>query len=170
MTARTAFLLLNVIGGSAVIATYIWGISSFPELRDAFWGGVPQNMQSLYSINMLLAAAGYLIAFGFFLSQLKAKEFRRLLLPYALILGPSALWLPLTIALLQQPSDWLWWLIRVDLLAVGVGALLLFPNVRVTAAAIHLNAIVMLGLLFFGLQTVVLDALLWPYYFVLPSS
>ena len=169
MTSRTRFLHLNIIGGTAVLGSYAWGISLFPELRAAFWGGVPESMQGLYTVNMFLAATGYIAAFAFFMFKLKAQDFGRLMPPYTLILIPSALWLPLTVAVLQHPEQWLWWLVRLDLFAVGIGGLLLLPNILKTAAPSGLKALVMFALLFFCLQTAVLDALIWPYYFELPS-
>lgn len=168
MRTRSSFLALNILGGAAVLGSYAWGIGLYPELRDAFWGGVPETMQGIYGINMLLAATGYLSAFAFFAFKLSHKDFGRLMLPYTLILIPSALWLPLTVAVLQQPSEWLWWIVRVDLFAVAIGGLLLFPNIVQTPAARGLKALVMLGLLFFFLQTGVLDALVWAHYFELP--
>lgn len=151
-----------------MLGSYVWGIGGYPELRDAFWGGVPESLRGLYTVNMFLAAAGYLGAFTFFM--IKASNFRRLALPYVLILIPSALWLPLTVAVLLQPSDWLWWITRVNLFAVGLGGLLLYPAIYNTPASSRIKALVMFGLLFFCLQTAVLDALVWPYYFELPAA
>ena len=67
MTPRIRFLLLNIFGGTAVLGSYVWGIAGYPELRDAFWGGVPESLRGLYTINMFFAAAGYLGAFAFFM-------------------------------------------------------------------------------------------------------
>lgn len=170
MQTRTGFLILNMLGGTAVLGSYVWGIGLFPELRDAFWGGVPESLRGLYTVNMFFAAAGYLGAFAFFMAKLSKHGYGRLTLPYVLILIPSALWLPLTVAVLKMPGEWLWWITRVDLFAVGLGGLLLFPAVWQTPARPRLKAIVMFGLLFFCLQTAVLDALVWPHYFELPAS
>lgn len=170
MHTRSSFVILNMIGGTAVLGSYVWGIGLYPELREAFWGGVPASLRGLYTVNMFLAAAGYIGAFAFFMLKLPAHSYKRLLLPYVLILFPSALWLPLTVAVLLQPSEWLWWLIRIDLFAVGLGGLLLYPAVWQTPARPVLKAIIMLGMAFFCLQTAVLDALIWPYYFELPAA
>ncbi|MDX1497279.1 MAG: hypothetical protein R3352_06980 [Salinisphaeraceae bacterium] len=170
MNTRSRFLLLNIVGGVAVLGSYVWGIGLFPELRDAFWGGVPESLRGIYTINMFFAAAGYIGAFTFFMLKVSDNNYQRLALPYILILLPSALWLPLTVAVLQHPSEWLWWLIRIDLFAVGLGGLLLYPAIWQTPASSAFKAAVMFGLLFFCLQTAVLDALIWPYYFELPAA
>ena len=171
MSSRTLFVLLNVLGGIAVLGSYAWGIGLYPELWDAFWGGVPESLRPLYTANMFLAAAGYIGAFAFFLAREDADHFGRLLLPYGLILIPSALWLPLTVWVLQAPSDALWLLVRADLFAVGLGGLWLLPAVwKTPAGGAGIKSLVSLGLCFFCLQTAVLDALVWPHYFELPVN
>lgn len=168
MKNRLGLVVLNILGGSAVLGSYAWGILGYPELHDAFWGGVPQSLRELYTLNMFLAAAGYLAAFLFFMWH-GDDQIKKLFLPYTLILIPSALWLPLTVWVLQAPAKWLWLTIRVDLLLVGLGGLLLFSAVRRTTDANRLpRLLTCLGLAFFVLQTAVLDALVWPYYFELP--
>lgn len=170
MNSRTGFLVLNVIGGIAVLGSYAWGILGYPELTDAFWGGVPESIRGVYTLNMFFAAAGYLGAFAFFLFQLGKHEFGRLFWAYLLVLLFSALWLPLTVALLLHPSEWLWRIIRVDLLAVALGGILIIKHVIKTPDASKIaRGLVTFGLLFFSLQTLVLDGFVWPYYFELPN-
>lgn len=174
MTSRTLFLVLNAVGGIAVLGSYVWGLESRPEPGAALWGEVPESLRPLYSVNMLLAAAGYFAFTPWFLLRsdrrtrfLGGLGFGAVNTLYALVLFPSALWLPLTFAWLDAPGAALWWAIRLDLLAVGAGALGLLAAVwtaeprgdaRWRAAAIA-------GLLPFCLQTAVLDALVWPWLF-----
>lgn len=171
MQSKISFLLLNILGGIAVLGSYAWGILTFPDLREAFWGGVPESLRGLYTINMFLAAVGYLFVFSYFMLYESAENIARLTLPYFLILIPSALWLPLTVAVLFDPSKWLWTMLRADLFAVALGGLMLYPAVlRIDQASTPVKSFACIGLAFFCLQTVVLDALIWPYYFELPSQ
>ncbi len=79
----------------------------------------------------------------------------------------SALWMPLTFAYLENPSPAAWFLVRADLLAVGVGSIGLMvalftmkPRAQGVAGVLAL-----LGLLLFALQTAFLDPLVWPQFF-----
>lgn len=171
MNPKVLFLFFNTIGGVAVLGSYVWGFVSYPELRTEFWGEVPESIKGLYTLNMFFAAAGFLAAFGFFMIKERADNLRRLYLPYTLILIPSALWLPLTVAVLQNPSQWLWWVIRIDLFAVGLGGLMVWVAVLKTQnTTALLRGLVCFAMTFFILQTAILDAVVWPAYFVLPAQ
>jgi hypothetical protein len=165
---------INLFGGLAVLGSYAFCLIAYSAEAGDFWGGVPDGLRSLYTVNMGLAAAGYL-AFTYFLmyrldpamgagGRFGFGMFNAL---YALILLPSALWMPLTFAMLESPSDWLWWLIRLTLVAVGVGALgLLAGLVAVRPRSPSLaHKLAVAGSLAFCLQTAILDALVWPAYF-----
>jgi hypothetical protein len=174
-----AFVSMVVVGGAAVLGSYAWGVSA-PGVGAALWGGVPDGLRPLYTVNMLLAASGF-FPFSVYVLRLlgdpgRAAEpsnglRRRLHLWYALILFPSALWLPLTAWMLSAPSPLVWALVRVDLALVALGALGVLVELargpRLGRAS-WLAALV--GLLPFCLQTVVLDALVWPYYFAAPAA
>lgn len=154
------------IGGLAVLGSYAWGLLNFPELRSALWGGVPEAAIPLYSSNMFFAASGFLLALAMLLRHGSPALISQLKLPYALILIPSALWLPLTIAVLQQPSAWLWYLTRLDLALVAIGSLMLYKPIAQACANNLLQRRFTLGLYsFFVLQVLILDALIWPAYF-----
>jgi hypothetical protein len=173
--SRRSLLWLNLIGGVAVLGSYVHGLASNPLTRGAVWGEVPEALRPFYTVNMLLAAAGY-FAFSFFV-------FRRLDLArtrvaggfgygafhvlYALILIPSALWLPLTFEMLESPSAGLWLAIRGVLALVGLGSLGLM--LALASAGPHqapgARRAALVGAAFFTFQTAVLDALVWPAYF-----
>ena len=63
--SRRSLLWLNVLGGIAVLGSYVHGLASNPLTRGAVWGDIPDALRPLYTVNMLLAAAGY-FAFSFF--------------------------------------------------------------------------------------------------------
>jgi hypothetical protein len=175
LNSKRLFLLINLLGGSAVLGSYAWGLASRPEASSLLWGGTPQAIRPLYTVCMLLAAAGYfaftpLIAFR--LDPKAARVYRRLgyaafNLLYAAILIPSALWLPLTLLAADRPGPGSLWLVRLDLAVVALGSLgglgaLLTLRPRPPRLAYRLA---IAGCLAFCFQTVVLDAIVWSVYF-----
>jgi hypothetical protein len=171
---RRRFALINVVGGLAVLGSYAWCLGAYPELRSDFWGGVPESLRSLYTVNMLLAATGYFLFTSFVFLRLDPREarvgpfgFGLFTALYAVVLLGSAAWMPLTRVLLESPSPGLWWLVRLDLLAVGAASLgVLFALLWVKPRRAPWTAL--LGAFFFCLQTALLDALIWPAYFPHP--
>ncbi len=171
---RRNFLVLNGVGGICVLGTYVWGAVSASAVMGSLWGGVPEAIRPLYTINMLLSAAGYFLFAPYILLRVDTSR-SDIAGPFSyslfgvlmfLILIPSACWLPLTATMLADPSVGLWWLIRIDLGLVALGSLgllLSLSMLRPPRPAGRVAAIV--GLIPFCLQTVVLDALVWPVYF-----
>jgi len=174
---RRSLIVLNAIGGLAVLASYAVGLSA--GSADALWGGVPESWRPLYNVNMLLAAAGYFLFAPYILLRLDAERTRVLgrfgygffHLAFALVLIPSALWLPLTGRMLASPSLGLWILVRLDLFAVALGVLgLVIGVLGLGRLAPRGRGWAILGLAPFALQTVVLDALVWPAFFPWSAS
>lgn len=172
--AKRTLLWLNGLGGAAVLASYAWGVATQAD-PGAAWGGVPEWMKPVYTVSMLAAASGYFLFTGFVLVALDAERTRLgggrrydlFVVLYALILLPSALWMPLTFRMLEQPGPVLWVAIRVVLGLVGLGStglLLALATVEPRRPAwAHVLAVV--GATAFWFQTAVLDALVWPAYF-----
>jgi hypothetical protein len=171
---KLALVWINLLGGTAVLASYAWNLLAHPEAGDDFWGGVPAAMRSGYVVTMLLAATGY-FAFTRFIFRLRPVhvkianrfDYRSFHLIYALILVPSALWMPLTFAMIQDPSAGLWFAICATLAAVGTGSLLLvtallWMHPRTPKLSYRLAVV---GSVAFAFQTAVLDALVWTAYF-----
>ena len=166
---------INLIGGVLVLASYAYCFAAYPGPASDFWGGVPEPLRPLYTASMVCAAGGY-FAFSFFLlfrwhtanqaGRIGHRSFHAL---YAAILFPSALWMPLTSAMLESPSGLLGGAIQLVLFAVGAGSLALLAGlvwVRPrTPSLAHRLAVA--GSLAFSFQTAVLDALVWPAYFEL---
>ncbi len=162
--------ILNFVGGVCVLSSYLYGFKG--GNAAALWGGVPESWRGFYTASMLAAAVGYFPFTYFFLrcvdydraTVLGWSAYGVIAIAYAAILFPSSLWLPLTVRMVQSPSDFLWLLIRVDLFLVALGSLglvLAAATVEpVTSSAMRVAALI--GLAFFCLQTVVLDALIWP--------
>ena len=171
---KRSLIWINAVGGTAVLASYAWNLIVHSEFGDDFWGGVPASMHSGYVVSMLLAMFGY-FAFTRFIFRLRPAtariadrfDYRTFHLIYALILIASALWMPLTFAMIQEPGAGLWFAIRATLATVGLGSLML------VAALLWLKPkeprgsykLAVAGSLAFTFQTAVLDALVWPAYF-----
>ena len=169
---RRALLLLIAIGGSAVLGSYLLVFD--PDVQAGIWGGVPESLKGFYTVNMLLAAASFFPATYLLAWQTDLGDFARetgwpfeaLIGAYAAILLPSAAWLPLTALYLRAPSTPLWLLIRVDLLAVGLGATAVaIMLIRRARRGPGLAWAAVAAFFFFWLQTMVLDALVWPWYY-----
>jgi hypothetical protein len=163
-------IVINLIGGTAVLGSYAYGVLTHPGASDILWGGVPQDIRPFYTVGMFLAAAGY-FAFTYFLLRLTPYEtqvihrfgygvFNTL---YAAILIPSALWMPLTFMAVERSSPILLWIVRVVLAVVGVASLgLLYALVNVKPRQpwwAHRMAVI--GSVAFCIQTVLLDAIIW---------
>ncbi|MCB9378061.1 MAG: hypothetical protein H6511_04780 [Holophagales bacterium] len=174
---RGAMIRLIAIGGSAVLASYLLALD--PEIGGQLWGGIPEGpIRSLYTVNMLLAAAGFFPATTLLVFATPASALRErtglpataMILAYAAILMASALWLPLTALYVKSPSPVVWILIRAVLLVVGAGATLLgLLLVRLARRSGPTAWLAVAAYFFFWLQTMVLDALVWPHYYSLDA-
>jgi len=168
-------LLINVIGGVAVIGSYVLGFSTHQQGANALWGGVPLSTRTIYTASMLLSALGYFAFIYFTLFRLDtagvkiAASFNYSLfyVIFAVILGASALWMPLTFSYLSNYSTGVWILVRLVLILVALGsiglvlALLGIPP-RPSGSAYWLAVA---GAAYFAFHTTVLDAVIWPMLF-----
>jgi hypothetical protein len=167
---KPLWLLVNLLGGLAVIGSYLAGFLLRPGAGEVLWGRVPAWLQPAYTVGMFLAAAGYLLI-AFHLLRLQERglhiwgkpAFSVFSVIYLLILVPSALWLPLTFLAVDQGSNLLAWLVRADLTLVAAGALsLLFALGKIQPARGHpWRLLLVIACLAFCFQTVLLDAIIW---------
>jgi hypothetical protein len=167
---RRRFLALQVALGPAVLASYALCFARWPEAVARMWGGVPEALRGVYTAWMFVAAAGYAvftsalflhadperarIAFGLRYAAIHAL--------YAALLLGSILWMPLTKWQLDGALPFAavaldLWLVAAASLGLLATALRLAPPLpgawRIAAP---------LGAAAFCVQTVLLDALLWP--------
>jgi len=169
---KLALLVIILLGGTAVMVSYIYPIMTHPEYVEPAWGGVTPDIQRFYAPSMLLAASGFFFYTYFLLFRVDADQARiagRLgfwvfNVLYAAILVGSALYMPLTFAFVARPSMPLWWMIRLVLAVVGLASLgllaaLLALQPRQPALAYWLAVA---GTITFSFQTAVLDMLVWP--------
>ena len=145
-----------------------------PPANGSIWGGVPEAAQPLYTLSMLCAATGFfpftwLFAFKTDPARARFGSFGYgVLAPlYAAVTLCSAAWLPLTSQLLDAPSTLGWIAVVGVLLGAALGSLgLLAAAVTLTprpSTGWRVAAIV--GASFFCWQTVVLDLMVWTFYF-----
>jgi hypothetical protein len=166
--------VLNVVGGLAVLGSYVLAFAYSAAVREGLWGGVPDALRPLYTVSMLLAAVGYFPFTWLFVFGRPAYEAakapghdRTMLGIYALVLVPSSLWLPMTAWLIEAPSALLFWAVRLVLFLVAAGALAIVVRTaqhgwrRGTLA----GWLPFAGAVPFFFQTGVLDALVWPYFY-----
>lgn len=172
---KIIFLIINLVFGALVPLSYIYELRAHPGQGALLWGGVPAGLRPLYTVNIFLAALGYLAFTCFIFIHLdpettrigRASGFGLFNMLYLAILIPSALWMSRTFALIANPTPQNWLLVRLILTVVGLAAVfLLWALWMVTPrqpAWAHTLALV--GAFFFCLQTAVLDMLVWTIYY-----
>jgi hypothetical protein len=164
-------LVINVIGGAAVIGSYIFGLKAQSGGANVLWGGVPENIRPVYGISMILAALGY-FAFMYYIffrlnpSQVNVAGIFNFSLFYAIfliILIPSALWMPLTNLYVGNPSTGTWIWIRSVLALVGIASIaLLWALLSLQAKTPSVSYwLAVAGSGYFAFHTAILDAIVW---------
>ncbi|MFT5679209.1 MAG: hypothetical protein ACI8RZ_000113 [Myxococcota bacterium] len=176
--ARLILLIINLIGGIAVLGSYVIGIVDHPEQVDLLWGTLPAGVRGVYTANMFPAAIGYLVSFGWLIAAApdRLRLAGRPALPilsavYAVFLASSTAWMPLCWQAIDQSDSSLLPVIQVVLALAGVASVgLLVVLARLTdppRPRWHRAAIIGLG--FLVLQCAILDALIWPQFFGVPG-
>jgi hypothetical protein len=164
-------LIINIIGGAAVIGSYIFGLRGQPSGANILWGGVPVNIRPVYTVSMILSALGY-FAFLYYIffrldpaqtSIVGISSFTLFYIIFLLILIPSAFWMPLTNVYVGNPSIGMWIGIRTVLALVGLASIallwvLLSLQGKVPGVSYWLAVV---GSGYFAFHTVVLDAIIW---------
>lgn len=166
-TQQIILLVINIIGGAAVIASYIYGLKAQDGGANALWGGVPNNIRPIYGISMILSALGYFAFLYFILFRIVPSEVN---LEYSLffaiflvILVPSAFWMPLTNAYTGNPVTGLWLAVRTVLALVGIGSIALvwaLLSLQLETRGISYWLAVS-GSAYFAFHTAILDAIVW---------
>lgn len=167
---RAFFLALQLALGPAVLGSYALGVARWPAAVAAMWGGVPEAARPLYTAWMFAAAAGYLVFTpALFLHAHPAHSrvafglpYPALLAFYAVTLGGSALWLPLTKWHLDGSVPFA--AVVLDLALVAAGSLgLLASTLQLTPSLPGAWRVAApLGAAAFCVQTLLLDAVIWP--------
>jgi hypothetical protein len=174
-TNQKIFLAINIIGGICVILSYYLGFKAGKGV-EALWGGVPVNFRTVYTVSMLVCAVSYFVFFGYIITGLGGDLFKPsyllgetlYLVLFILILAPSALWMPLVNVMVANPGTLVWVGIRVVLAVVALASLGVFLSLLTISprptGALYYSALI--GMLWFTIHTGLLDAILWPYFWV----
>ena len=170
------FLLLNVVGGVAVLGGYWLGIDAHSGENDRLWGEIPESVRGVYSFCMFPAAFGYLVSFAYLMkadwSQLRFASrpaAGALWALHSVFLLTAALWMPLTWSALDHGTVSLYWPIQVLLLVTGLCSAGLVLSLRSLIDPPHPRQArwAQWSLLALVFQCLVLDGLVWPRFFVI---
>jgi len=174
-SSKLSIFLVSLIGGSAVIGSYIYGIATHPGQGNDLWGGIPEGVRTIYTVSMLLSAVGYLLFFFHILFRVDPAQvalpggrgYAFFHVPFLLILLPSAFWMTLTFQWLANPATGTWIATRLVLFTVAFGSVLMtyFLAQLKTTAPEQFWWPAVLGAAWFTFHTLILDAIVWPILF-----
>lgn len=171
MRIQTQFLLINIIGGIAVLGGYIIALINHPETRNELWGGVPENLRLWITAFMFISAFGYCfamyylifnegLALNFFWGKFDYKFIRILLI---IFLFTAALWIHTAFIYIDSGSKVYWNFVQLELWLTGISVFLIMLGLATATDVknnnIHFYSILGLGVISF--HCLVLDAFLW---------
>jgi len=164
-------LIINVVGGAAVIGSYIFGLGGQSGGTNILWGGVPANIRPVYFISMIICAVAYFAILYYLFFRLAPGEvviagrfnYTLFYVIFILMLLPSALWMPLTNLYTANPGMGLWIGIRTVLIIVGLASIALCWAIfsvqpRLPGVSFWLAAV---GSGYFAFHTMILDGIVW---------
>ena len=169
-TLQIILLIMNIVGGVAVIGSYVLWLRGSPGGADAFWGGVPAKIRPVYTVSMVLSAIGYLALLYYLFFEAVPDKLQIAGSPgfvwfipiVVLMLFPSALWMPLSGLYLDRPSAGAWIAVRGVLFVVGLASIALaWALLSLEPAGGVAYWIAAVGSVWFALHTFVLDSVLW---------
>lgn len=177
---RQLVLAFTFLFGPLVLASYAYGISHAEKPMD-LWGGIPEAWRTYIIPFMFVAALGFLMYWYIVFFQFDdatmgslrwpwgdsdGKGATRLLLAYALILIPSALWIESTILHMENDFAWTKTLVIGTLLLTSIGNVML----GLLAFGAHQDGIdgsvlMMAGAVMLAIQCILNDFVIWVYKF-----
>ena len=170
-TEQVILLIINILGGAAVIGSYVFGLKGQSGGANVLWGGVPNSLRPVYTVSMILSALGFFAFIYFILFRLVPGEvliggrfgFSLFYAIFLVILVASAFWMPLTNAYVGNPSTGIWIGIRTVLALVGLGsiALMLALLTLQTKVPVISYWLAVAGSAYFAFHTAILDAIVW---------
>jgi len=170
-TPHIILLIINVIGGAAVIGSYIFGLNAQASGANVLWGGVPSSIRPIYFTSMILSALGYFAFLYYILFRLEPAQisigsvtgFTLFYVIFLFILIPSAFWMPLTNLYVSNPSTGIWIWIRAVLALVGLASIALLWALVTMQGKVPGTAywLAVAGSGYFAFHTAILDAIFW---------
>ena len=172
MSTRTLFALVNILGGMAVLGSYAWCLVTYPEHRNALWGGVHGTLRSIFTLSMLLAAGGYITFCYVIIFQVGERTFGKnpvlgtnaIIILTTVFLASAAMWMPSLIAFYRS-GEGHWWVVCTLSLWVTAISLILMTGVTAIShvdgiSKASINASVA-GLAYTTFHCLFLDAVVW---------
>ena len=164
------------IFGTLVLVSYVYGLSHASD-KDALWGGIPWSQAQFIVPFMFLAAFGFLMYWWIILYQNDESAMEslrwpwgesdggggaRLLLAFALLVIPSALWLEATIFHIENEYSWTPFLVIGVLLLACVGNVLM----GLLAYSAYVDEMpggrkMLIGSILLGIQCILFDGIYW---------
>ncbi len=164
-------LIINILGGIAVIGSYIFGLSGQSGGANVLWGGVPVSIRPVYTVSMVISALGYFAFIYYILFRLVPSEvvianhfgFLLFFFIFILILAPSAFWMPLTNSYVNTHLNSTWIAIRIVLALVGLASIALVWALLSLQTKNHTLSywLAVAGSAYFAFHTAILDAVIW---------
>jgi len=155
---RKTLWLINIIGGISVLGSYAWGLTTQPDPMR-LWGQISPSVQGPYSACMPFAALGYLIV----LAYTHIRPHRRMIMAMTVMLLFSTIWMPLCFAVLDH--GWHTAGVQGVLAATAVASLMMLVHAATDPVRDRLRIAACVGATAFCVQTVLLDAIIWPRFF-----
>ena len=172
MSTRIVFALVNVIGVVAVIGGYAWCLGTYPEHREALWGGVHGTLRSAFMLSIFPAAAGYLTFCYATILQGGAMTFGKdaivgantIVILAIAFLASATMWTPSSIAYIRI-GEGAWWFVCVVSLWVAALSLLFMTAVTAVSPVGAVSEISkytsVVGLAYITFHCLMLDAIVW---------
>ena len=155
---RKVLWLVNGVGGPCVLGSYAWGFTTQADPMR-LWGSISPSVQGPYSACMPLAAVGYLVLLAHAHRRPRAQTVGAM----AVLLLCSTAWMPLCFAYLDH--GWPLWTVWGSLAGTALASIALLADAFRSAERDRLRLAACLGAIPFCVQTVLLDALVWPVFF-----
>ncbi len=173
---RNFVRIFILIFGTLVLVSYVYGLSHASD-KDALWGGIPWSQAQFIVPFMFLAAFGFLMYWWIILYQNDESALEslrwpwgesdggggaRLLLAFALLVIPSALWLEATIFHIENEYSWTPFLVIGVLLLACVGNIMM----GLLAYSAYVDEMpggrkMLIGSILLGIQCIIFDGIYW---------
>jgi len=164
---QIVLLIINILGGAAVILSYIYGLRGQAGGANVLWGAVSEGIRPVYFVSMIISAMGYFAFIYYILFRIDPAtsnvSYYLFFAIFLVILVASAFWMPLTNMYVNNGGTGLWIAIRSVLALVGLGSIALLWALLAyhpaTRGAAYWLAVTGAG--YFAFHTAILDAIVW---------
>ena len=169
MTNISVFFLVNLVGGFAVLGSYVVGLYLYPDFRNALWGGVTGSWKTIFTVSMFFAAAGYLVfCYSMTISDAANKSSflggHTFPILAAFFLISASVWMPATLKYLAS-DDILWWILSVISLWITAASLILltvsFGLSKYEGIGALQFSLTLAGIIWITIHCLVFDAIIW---------